>query len=65
MPPRVEVPTGAAIFPKELYRPPRAWADAAYNITHWQRYERGGHFAAMEVPDALVGDVRTFFATVR
>ena len=63
--PRVEVPTGAAIFPKELYRPPRAWADAAYNITHWQRYEHGGHFAAMEVPDALVGDVRQFFATVR
>ena len=62
---RVEVPTGAAIFPKELYRPPRVWAEAAYNIVHWQRYPSGGHFAAMEEPDALVGDVRTFFASRR
>jgi pimeloyl-ACP methyl ester carboxylesterase len=61
----VTVPTGAAIFPKELYRPPLAWAKHSYNITHWQRYDRGGHFAAMERPDDLVADVRTFFATVR
>lgn len=61
----VTVPTGAAIFPKELYRPPLAWAKTAYNITHWQRYDKGGHFAAMERPDDLVADVRTFFATVR
>jgi microsomal epoxide hydrolase len=58
---RVEVPTGCAIFPKELYRAPRVWADAAYDVQHWSRFERGGHFAAMEQPDTLVGDVRAFF----
>ena len=61
----VTVPTGAAIFPKELYRPPLAWAKHWYHVTHWQRYDKGGHFAAMERPDDLVADVRTFFATVR
>jgi hypothetical protein len=29
---------------------------------HWSRFETGGHYAAMEQPDALVGDLRTFFA---
>ena len=63
--PRVEVPTGAAIFPKELYQPPRVWAEQQYNITHWSRFERGGHFAAMEQPVLLVDDMRAFFRTVR
>ena len=62
---RVEVPTGAAIFPKEIYRPPRAWAERAYNVVHWEHYPSGGHFAAMEEPEALVGDVRKFFRAVR
>ena len=62
---RVEVPTGVAVFPKEIYRPPLAWAKHWYNIVHWQRYEAGGHFAAMEQPEALVTDVRTFFAPLR
>jgi microsomal epoxide hydrolase len=60
---RVEVPVGVAMFPKELYRPPRAWAEQTYNITHWQRYHSGGHFAAMEEPEVLVNDIRTFFRT--
>jgi pimeloyl-ACP methyl ester carboxylesterase len=62
---RVEVPTGAAIFPKELFRPPRAWADASYNIVQWTRMPSGGHFAAMEEPDRLVDDVRSLFRRVR
>ena len=63
--PPVPVPTGAAIFPKELYQPPRVWADRQYNITRWTRFEKGGHFAALEQPAALVDDVRAFFRTVR
>lgn len=63
--PRVEVPTGAAIFPKELFQPPRVWANNAYNITHWSRFDRGGHFAALEQPAVLVDDMRAFFRTVR
>jgi pimeloyl-ACP methyl ester carboxylesterase len=35
------------------------------NIVHWSRFEQGGHFAALEVPDDVVGDIRAFFATVR
>ena len=62
---KVEVPTAVAVFPKELYRPPRAWAEHRFNITRWTRFESGGHFAAMEEPVALVDDVRAFFRTVR
>lgn len=62
---RVEVPTGAAIFPREIIRPPRRWAERAFAITHWTEMPRGGHFAAMEQPDLFVEDVRSFFRTVR
>lgn len=61
----VELPTGVAAFPKEIFRPPRGWCDANYHITHWTTMPRGGHFAAFEQPDLLVDDIRTFFATVR
>ena len=62
---RVEVPTAAAIFPKELMIPPRKWAEASYNITRWTEMPRGGHFAAMEQPDLMVDDIRAFFRDLR
>jgi pimeloyl-ACP methyl ester carboxylesterase len=62
---RVEVPTGAAVFPSEIVRPPRRWAEGSYNITRWTEMPSGGHFAALEEPGLLVDDVRAFFATVR
>ena len=62
---KIEVPTGIAIFPKELYKPPRAWAERSYRVTHWSEFEKGGHFAAMEQPEAFVKDVREFFRTLR
>ena len=43
---RIEVPTGVAVFPKELYNAPRAWAERYYNVTHWSVFAAGGHFAA-------------------
>ncbi len=64
-PHRITVPTGAAIFPKELFTPPRAWAERAYDIVRWTVHDHGGHFAAFERPDELTADVRTFFATLR
>jgi microsomal epoxide hydrolase len=64
-PARVEVPTAGAIFPKEIIRPPRAWAEAWFDLRQWTEYEEGGHFAALEVPGLLVDDVRRFFRTVR
>ena len=62
---RVEQPTAGAIFPKELYRAPRAWAEKAFNIQQWNRMPSGGHFAALEEPVRLVEDVRSFFRKLR
>jgi microsomal epoxide hydrolase len=62
---RVDVPTGCAIFPKELVKPPRAWVEKVYNVQRWTRFRSGGHFAAMEEPEALVEDVRAFFRPLR
>jgi pimeloyl-ACP methyl ester carboxylesterase len=38
--------------------PPQSWAKRAYNITRWTQLPKGGHFAAMEVPEIYVADVR-------
>jgi microsomal epoxide hydrolase len=62
---RIEVPTGCALFPKETVRAPRAWADAAWNIRRWTPMERGGHFPALEQPQALVNDIRAFYRDLR
>ncbi len=63
---RVEVPTAAALFPKELLSwPPRSYAERVYNITRWTEMPRGGHFAAMEEPKLLLDDLRTFARTLR
>ena len=62
---RVEVPTGCAIFPKELIKPPRVWADRVFNVQRWTRMPSGGHFAAMEEPRALVEEIRAFFRPLR
>jgi len=62
---RVEVPTALAQFPAEITRPPRSWVEAAYNLVQYNRYDRGGHFAALEQPDLLIEDVRIFARTLR
>jgi microsomal epoxide hydrolase len=59
------VPTGAALFPAEMIRAPRAWAEARYDIRQWTEMPSGGHFAAMEEPELLVQDIRSFFRLVR
>jgi len=65
-PPAVSpVPTGVAVFPREIAPPIRRFAELTDNIVHWTEFGRGGHFAAMEVPDLLVGDVRDFFRPLR
>ena len=62
----ITVPTAYCQFPFEILRPPRSLAARTYtNITRWTVMEQGGHFAAMEQPDALASDIRTFFSTVR
>jgi microsomal epoxide hydrolase len=62
---KVQVPTAGAIFPKELYKSPRSWAEAAFNLKRWTVFESGGHFAALEEPAALVDDIRGFFRDLR
>ncbi|MGW1886916.1 epoxide hydrolase family protein [Streptomyces sp. NPDC001970] len=64
---KITVPTGIALFPAELLsgRPPRSIAERFYNITHWSEMGRGGHFAALEQPEPLAEDIRSFFRTVR
>jgi pimeloyl-ACP methyl ester carboxylesterase len=59
------VPTGLALFPRELSLPVRHLAERTNNIVQWSEFDRGGHFAAMEEPDLVVGDVRRLFARLR
>ncbi|HEX9624896.1 MAG TPA: epoxide hydrolase N-terminal domain-containing protein, partial [Streptosporangiaceae bacterium] len=54
-----------ADFPREIALPIRRFAAQTENIVHWSEFDRGGHFAAMEEPDLLVGDVRDFFRPLR
>ena len=64
--PAVDVPTGFAVFPREIVPPVREWAEQNYrDIHHWSTFDRGGHFAAFEQPDAFVSDVRACFARFR
>jgi len=54
------VPTGIAVFPREILKSPRKWAEKHYNIQQWTVMPQGGHFAALEVPDLLIEDIRSF-----
>ena len=62
----VGVPTGYCAFPKEIIRPPRSVASQLYtNIRRWTEMPKGGHFAAMEQPEALTGEIQAFFRLLR
>ncbi|MFI7445809.1 epoxide hydrolase family protein [Nonomuraea indica] len=65
MPQRSPTPTGVAVFPYDIAPPVRALAERTDRIVHWTEFERGGHFAAMEQPELLVGDIRSFFRDLR
>ncbi|WP_306323897.1 MULTISPECIES: epoxide hydrolase family protein [unclassified Streptomyces] len=61
--PPCQVPLGVAVFAHDITRSVRPLAERLYDVRHWSEFERGGHFAAMEVPEPLAGDVRDFFLT--
>ena len=62
----VTLPTGCSIFPKEILRTSRRWAEKRFrHIVHWNELDRGGHFAAFERPDVFIDEVRTCFRHVR
>ena len=62
----VDVPTGCSIFPKEIIRVSRRWAETRFtDIRYWNELDKGGHFAAFEQPASFVGELRAFFRLVR
>jgi pimeloyl-ACP methyl ester carboxylesterase len=62
----VQTRTGCTLFPKEIYRPSRRWAERSYpQLIYWNEAEHGGHFAAFEQPDIFVQEVRNCFRVVR
>lgn len=62
----VKVPVGCSIFPKEIFRTSRRWAEKRFGtLLHWNELDRGGHFAAFEQPELYVDEVRTAFRSLR
>ena len=62
----VKVPMGYAEFPREILHPPRSVAEKIYtDIRRWSVMPKGGHFAAMEQPEALAGEIVEFFRPLR
>jgi pimeloyl-ACP methyl ester carboxylesterase len=61
--PRSPVPTAVAVFPNDITIRPLAERD--HNVVRWTEFDRGGHFAALEVPDLLIDDMREFFRRFR
>lgn len=58
-----KTPVGVAAFAEDIAI--RRYGEQGNNVVHWSDFDRGGHFAAMEAPDLLVGDIRTFFRGLR
>lgn len=65
-PTALDLPVGVSVFPKEIIRPSRRWAERLMpNIIHWNELDRGGHFAAWEQPMRFTQELRTCFAALR
>jgi pimeloyl-ACP methyl ester carboxylesterase len=63
---KVKIPTGVAVFPREIVIPVRRWMEDNYtDIRHWREMPKGGHFAAFEQPELFIDDVRTYFRILR
>jgi pimeloyl-ACP methyl ester carboxylesterase len=62
----VDIPVAVSVFPGELYQVPRSWAEEAYpNLIHYNKLDKGGHFAAWEQPDLFVSEVRDGLRSLR
>ncbi len=62
----VKIPTGCSIFPKEIFRCSRRWAEKRFEkLVHWNDLDKGGHFAAFEQPATFIDEVRTCFRHMR
>ncbi|GAA3771416.1 epoxide hydrolase [Microbacterium kribbense] len=58
----VPVPTALALFPADLLKPPREWAERTHDIRRYTIFDSGGHFAPVETAPTLAADIRQFFA---
>jgi pimeloyl-ACP methyl ester carboxylesterase len=62
----IKVPVAVSVFPDELYQTPRSWAERAFpNLIHYNKLEKGGHFAAWEQPKLFTEELRTGFRSLR
>jgi pimeloyl-ACP methyl ester carboxylesterase len=63
----ISIPYAISVFPDELYEAPRSWAEKAYpkNLIHYNRVEKGGHFAAWEQPEIFSRELRAAFKVLR
>jgi pimeloyl-ACP methyl ester carboxylesterase len=62
----VKIPVAASAFPDELYQAPKSWVEQAYpNLIHYNKLDKGGHFAAWEQPQLLSEEVRAGFRSLR
>ena len=63
----ITIPFAISVFPDELYQAPRSWAERAYphNLIHYNRLDRGGHFAAWEQPQLFSEEMRAAFRSLR
>jgi len=65
-PKNVQLPAAISVFPDEIYAAPRSWAEKAYpKLIHFNRLDKGGHFAAWEQPKYFVDELRTAFRSLR
>jgi pimeloyl-ACP methyl ester carboxylesterase len=63
----ITIPFAISVFPDELYQAPRSWAERAYphNLIHYNKLDKGGHFAAWEQPDLFAAEMRAAFRSLR
>jgi pimeloyl-ACP methyl ester carboxylesterase len=60
------VPVAVTVFPAEIYRAPRSWAERSFaNLIYWKEVDRGGHFAAWEQPQLFSDEIRAAFRSLR
>jgi pimeloyl-ACP methyl ester carboxylesterase len=65
-PKNIAIPVAVSVFPDEIYAAPKSWAEKAYpKLIHYNRLDKGGHFAAWEQPQSFTQELRTAFKTLR
>ena len=62
---KIKIPTAVAEFPKEMSEwPPKSYVNRIFNVVRWTKMPRGGHFAALEEPELLIKDIKSFFKKI-